>query len=89
MNESFWSEETLYHILSSAGLYRIVLTGFYRIGWIGSYCIGWIRKHWIYGLAGYWLDGTDGTDGTDGLDGAFLGRRWDGHRLASAGTGAP
>ena len=62
--------------------------GSYHIGWIGSYHIvsAGSGNTGFYALAGYCLDGTDGTDG---LDGAFVGRGWDGRRLAPAGTGAP
>ena len=66
MNGSFWSEEILDNIISSAGLYRTV-------GWIVSYC--WL-DHIIsagldrivlagsgnagfYALDDYWMDGTD------------------------------
>ena len=70
MNGSLCSEETLDHIVSSAGFYRIV-------GWIASYRrldrivsagldrIGWIRKHWLL-CAGWLLAGWDGWDGWTG-----------------------
>ena len=90
MNGSFLSEETLDHIVSSAGLYfivgcivsyrqlnRIVSAGLYRIVLDGSVNTD------FYVLAGYWMDGTDG------LDGALVGWGWDGTTLAPAGMGAP
>ena len=93
MNGSFWSEETLDHILSSSGLYRIV-------GWIVLYCrldcivsAGLDRivsagsgNTSFYALDSYWLYGTDGKNG---LDGALVGQGWDGRTLAPVGTGAP
>ena len=93
LNGSFWLEDTLDHIVSSAGLYRIV-------GWIVLY--RWLNcivsaildrilsagsgNTGFYKLAHYWLDGTDGTYG---MDGALVRRGWDGQTLAPAGTGAP
>ena len=80
LDGSFWSEETLDHI--------VLLAGLYRISWIGSYRIGWIVSGYtgFYALSGYWLNGLDGTDG---LDGTLVGQGWDGTTLAGAGTGAP
>ena len=93
LNGSFWSEDTLDHIVSSAGFYcivgwilsyrwldRIILAGLDRILPAGS------RNNSFYALAGYWLDGTDGTGV---LDGALVGWGWDKPRLAPSGTGAP
>ena len=90
LNRYFWSEETLDHIVSSAGLYcilrwivsyrqldRIVSDGLDRIVSAGSGNTG------FYALAGYCLDGTDG------LAGALVGWGWDGPTLAPAVTVAP
>ena len=90
LNGSFWSEETLDHIVSSAGLYRIVrwIVSYPQLDRIVSDELDRIvsagsGNTGFYALAGYWLDGTDG------LDGVLVGRGWDGPSLAPAGTGAP
>ena len=93
MNGYLCSEETLDHIVSSAGLYRIVcwIVAYRRLDRIVSAGLDRIvsagsGNTGFYVLASYWLDGTDGTYG---LDGALVGRGWYGRTLAPAGTGAP
>ena len=99
MNGSFWSEVTLDHIVSSAGLYRIVvwIVLYRRLDSIvsdgfGSYRIVWIRKHWIL-CAGWLLAGWYGWTGW-GVGGTGVGRTVvstcrNGSATMGAGTGAP